>query len=533
LLAEVRPLSSYNVNSWSLERLINQIVFANEDKGELGVYGPFSGWNMATPQGGRLIIDRFAIEDGKGLPPGTGLYVHSAAAEEKAYYAVTAVTDGVENLRQFSDANSTPQPVSEKAGKWEPVLQPSSAQFGFDFRGKRQFYVTWVAPPLCPRPSGYFNWSVLIPQEGQKPHPVELYFHGPGYSYARPPVKFLEGSIQISPHDYPFSGWYGYKDAAGTLKSCADGVVGNHTQKRIAAFMEWAKGRFPIDPARVIAVGGDGAAMQALFQPDSFAYVLVTGFEGNLLNPKSSLAYAAAWGPKSPQVKDDRGRTEWSWGELDWLLCGKRMPAVVKKDQPPPQPDASAPGFRMELPLFVCRGYSWGRDPAYGHGQGRFYYALQGTAHALHGHWAWGGRLTAPQKFTGLWQGLDLRNDTPIPAITNSSADKEGEGEGHTNVIYSWKDVHDEADGFNVTVAGAVSTFDLTPRRLANFNVRPGEGLLWEATPIAGPPGGPPATQTSPQKGQVVADANGLITIKGLEVNRGIGGLAVRIRRAK
>lgn len=543
LLAEVRPLSGFNINSWSLERLINQVVFSNADEGELGVYGPFSGWSMDHPQGGRLIIPRFAIEDGKevskrggsrlepqALPTGTGLYVHSASGKENAHYAVTAVADGVENLSEFSAANAPPRPVAEAPAAWEPVEQPAGGGFGFDFRGKRHFYVTWAAPPLAPRPM-YFNWSALVPPDCKEPRPVELYFHAPGHSYARPPVKFLDRSIQICPHDYPFSGWYGYNDAAGTLQSPAEGVVRPYTVRRIEAFLKWAQGKFPIDTSRMVAVGGDGAALMALHRPELFAYVLITRFEAQQLNPKAAGRYNKAWGPASPRVKDENGLREWLWGELDYLLCSRRLPAVVEKDQPAPTARPAAPGYKIELPLFVCRSYSWGRNPAYGHGRGRFYYALQATRHALHAHWAWGGRLTPPNKFGGLWQGLDIQNSTPVPAITNSSADREGEGEGNTNVRYVWSDLKDSPEGFEVGVTGPPGTLDLTPRRLSKFRVRPGRKYAWEAVHVEVPHWAR-RKKPEPKSGLVTADANGLITLNRLEVATGYK-LVVRIKQTE
>ena len=144
-LGEVGPLSGFNVNSWSLERLINQTVFGHEDRGELAMYGPFNGWNMDSPQAGKLLIPRFALftnKDGKALPPGTGLYVHSTAEPGEAYYAVTAVAEGVENLSELTAANSLTRPIAEAPAAWEPVEQPAGEGFGFDFRGRRHFYVT-------------------------------------------------------------------------------------------------------------------------------------------------------------------------------------------------------------------------------------------------------------------------------------------------------------------------------------------------------------------------------------------------------
>jgi len=563
LLAEVEPLSGFNSNSWSLERLIHQTVFSNEDRGELGVYGPFKDWNINSPQGGRLTIPRLAIEDGKALPARTALYVHSAAAAQRVYYAVTAVARGVENLADFSRANSLDQPVPETPAAWEPVEQPVAEPFAFDFRGRRRYFVTWVATPLAPRPM-YFNWSVLVPPDLKASAPVELYFHAPGYSYARPPVKFLDRSIQICPHDFPFSGWYGYNDAMDTLQSPVGDMVRPYTVRRIEAFLTWAQGRFPVDASRIIAVGGDGAALMALQRPQLFAYVLVTGFEAQQLDPKAAPRYVRAWGPPSPNIRSENGLAEWTWAELDWLLCGQRLPAVIPKDVSHPTAVPSAPGdgpgFRInengtisliaatdpgsrksaaapalglktELPLWVCRGPSWGRNPQYGHGRGRFYYALQATRHALHAHWAWGGRLTAPEKFSGLWQGLDIQNTTPVPVILNSSLDREGEGSGQTNASYRWSDVQEDQRRFEITIAGPASTFDLVPRRLSKFTIRPGERFAWEAEAVEVPDWSR-AKKPAARSGVATADADGLVLLQGLELVRGYA-LKIRITRAK
>jgi len=528
-LAEVPALSGFNANSWSLERLINQTVFSNEDRGELMRYGPFKGWSRDSPEGGKLVIPRFGIEDGKPLPPGTGLYVHSGTAKGNAYYAVAAVADGAE-----SAPAALAQPVAEEPAVWEPVEQPSGGGFGFDFRGTRRFYVTWVAPPLAPGPM-YFNWSVLVPPECKEPAPVELYFHAPGYSYARPPVKFIERSIQICPHDFPFSGWYGYKDEGGGDRGGGTGVppvtVRPYTIRRIEAFLKWAQGKFPVDPQRIIPVGGDGAALMALYRPELFAYVLITGFEAQQLDPKSADAFRQAWGDASPEIRDEAGRGNWDWADLDVLLCGKQMPAVLGKTDPPPPPEDYGPGNKLELPLFVCRSYSWGRNPDYAKGRGRFYYALQSTRHALHAHWAWGGNLTAPEKFSGLWQGLDITNTTPVPAIAYSSEDKEGEGGGHQNHGYTWSDVKEDAGTFEVAIQGPPSTFDLTPRRLFKLRPKPGDKFRFEASSQEVPHWAR-RKKPEPKSGTIAADANGLITLKGLETATGYK-LVVKIAREK
>ncbi len=529
LLAEVSSLSGFNVNSWSLERLINQAVFGNEDRGELGKYGPFGGWSRHSPEGGKLIIPRLAIEDGRALPAGTGLYVHSCPAGapgQKAYYAVTVATGGVENLSAFSPANSLARPVTEGPAAWEPVEQPAGGGFGFDFRGRRHFYVTWLAPPLAPRPM-YSNWSVLVPPECKEPRPVELYFHAPGYSYARPPVKFLDRSIQVCPHDYPFSGWYGYNDAAGTLKSPAKGVVRPYTIRRIERFLKWARGRFPIDPERIIAVGGDGAGLMALYRPKLLAYVISPGFEGRQLNPRAAGPFIQAWGPRSRQARNADGLSEWAWGELDYVLAGARLPNRRDRKKPPPEILAGAPGFEKDLPLFICGGRSWGVDPGYARGLGRLYYAIQGTRNPLYGKWGW-QQPEYPDKYTGRWRGLDLTRSAALPAISRNSGDVDSEAAGNANGEIIWKDVKDTVEAFEVTILGPDCTFDLTPRRLSRFKLAPGTKVNWEAI---SEPTSDRAKKPDPMSGKAVADKHGLVTLQGLKLGRDCV-LKVRITKA-
>jgi hypothetical protein len=425
----------------------------------------------------------------------------------------------VANVRDFSGANALAEPVEETVGTGVPVRQGEGLRGPyFDFPGTRWTYVQWCAPPLAPRPNRYFNWSVLVPPQVSGKAPVELYFHPAGYSYAQPSKKLLLGSIQIAPHDYPPSGWYGFNEAWGTGEERAWGRVINHTQKRVLDFLEWAKKELPIDPDRVFAVGGDGAAAIALAYPDVFAGVYITGFEARVLNPKMEEEFAAAWGPRSAEIRDAAGRGQWGWAMLDELV-------------------SADPG--RDLPLFVCRGASWGRDEGWGKGRGRFYRAMlagPGTAgqagragcpQPLVGHWAWGGELPCPNKYDGLWRGLDLTRTSPVLAFSNSSLDQEGEGNGQTNLAYAWRDLKDAPEAFEVTVTGRESTFDLTPRRTQQFRMKPGELVRWEAVSLPVRKGESPAVQ----RGETAADAHGRVTVRGLQYPRDAGGLVVRLAR--
>lgn len=498
-VAEVGSLSAYNTNGRNVEYLIGQAMIKPDQMGELA--GKFNGFirtfHMNHPRMDRYPIQRFTIDGKAGpLPAGSGLYVHNAAKAGKRHYAVVSVKDGVENTKDFSAGNAQTAPVDEKVGPGQPVCQGNglSGPF-FDFPGKRKNYVQWCAPPLAPRPNMYFNWSVLTPpnlKEGEKVA-AEMYFHAPGRSYAQPGKKLLLNSIQIAPHDYPSSSWYGYNDAMGTLKSFKKGTVGNHTQKRIVAFLDWAVTSMPIDPERIIATGGDGAAALAINFPESFAYVYITGFNksGGVLNPKGAGHFSAIWGPKSADIKDDKGLANWDWAMLDGMVDRQTK----------------------DLPLFACLGGSWGVIKGYAKGRGRFYDAMARNHQSIVAGWGWSGfrNLGSTNWYTGSWRGKIIRRDMPVVAINNSSTDHDSEASGHCGAAsYGWRDLKDEPESFSVTLTGRASTFDFTPRRLKAFNVKPGDKISWKTVSLPdrrGKGGG------KEDAGGVVANKNGTITI--------------------
>ena len=499
-LAEVGPLSAYNTIGRNIEYLIGQAMIKPDEMGELAKeYNSFiRRFHMNHPRMDRYPVQRFVVDEEAGmLPAGSGLYVHQADAAGKRYYAVVSVKKGIENTKDFSAGNALKKPVEETTGPGEPVCQ-GDGLWGpfFDFPGARKNYVQWCAPPFSPRPNMYFNWSVLTPpglKDGEKAT-AELYFHPGGRSYAQPGNKLLRNSIQIAPHDYPASAWYGYNDAMGTLKSFKKGVVDNHTQKRINAFLEWAVTTMPIDQDRIIATGGDGAAALAINFPETFAYAYITAFDkmGGVLNGKAAGKYAAIWGPQGPEIKDTQGIANWEWAMLDAMLDRQTK----------------------DLSLFICLGPSWGVVKGYARGQGRFYQAMARNNQPLKAGWGWGGgtgQVGATDWYSGRWSGMMIRRDMPVIAISNSSIDIDSEASGHTGgALLNWSDLKDEEDNFSVTLTGRESTFDFTPRRLRHFKVKPNDKISWKAVSLPGGRGEGGGEETT---GGVIADKNGTITI--------------------
>ena len=523
-VATVGPLSAWNTAARNMEYLVGQAMIEPDEMGELArdYNGYMYTWGMNSLRMDRCPVPRFTIRPaGRPLPAGSGLCVYPPAKPGKRYYAVVASRAGAANTREFSEANALAEPVEETVGPGEPVRQgPGLWGPYFDYPGRRQVYVQWCGPPLAPRPNMAFNWSVLVPSDlaqGERV-PAELYLHTGNFSYAKPRQKYMRDSIQIAPHDWPFSGWYGYHEAWGTPRPWGAGTVGNHTQKRIVAFLDWAERALPMDPDRVVVCGSDGAAMLAMAYRDRFAYALVSGFggrnkerHGRVFDSDQAELFASAWGRPGPDIHDNHGRAEWGWAMLDRLALER--------------PEIS-------MPLLVCEGPSWGGVRQYGKGFGPFYAHLGQARQPFVAGFGWDTKLITPDYYTGLWQprmhlaaaGLDLARTTPVLAFANSSASVEKLQHGNVNYKHVWSDPQDTPERFCVTLRGE-GTVDVTPRRLARFRVHPGQRLAWQAEPQpdkrdAGPP--------RPQHGTVTADSHGLFTVLGVEIPRGGTVLSVK-----
>ena len=517
-IARVGPLSGYNCNGRNMEYLIGQAMIKSDEMGELarGHNSYMYTWGMNSKRMDRCPVERLAIDEKAGrLPVGTGLYVHHPAAAAKRYYAVVSCKAGRENTADFSPATSLAEAVAETVGVGEPVCQgPGLWGPYFDYPGRRQVYVQWCAPPLCPRPSMYFNWSVLVPPgaaAGRKAQ-CELYFHTGNFSYAKPRKKFIRESVQIAGHDWPFTGWYGFNDAWGTLRSHRDGVVSNHTQKRIVAFLDWAIRKLPVDPERIFLPGGDGAVMLALSYPSKFSYVLVIDFDEYAVRPGREGMLPVTWGPKGPQVTDDRGRHSWGWAMLDEVVAAQRA---------------------RDLPMIFCRGYSWAPFVrGFARGKGRFYEAMRKANQPIIADWTWAqGYLVPPDEYTGLWRGLDVTRTTPVPAFANCSTDSNKEGNGQTNLPMTWRPIEETPDGLRVAIANTRSgTVDVAFRRLGKFKPKPGQKLTWRAVGAAQK--GRRVKPTAPQSGTVAVDDDGVFVLKAVQAPHGVD-LTVSVARAK
>jgi hypothetical protein len=489
-IAEVRPLSCWNVHGRNVERGIDWHI-ANRYALIHGHWNPFCRASMDGPFGRDCPMDRLVIEDGADpLARGTGLYVHTAAKPGKAYYAVVTAVDGVQNTRAVSSAN-TAGPVAETPGRPQPVLQKEfPRQPYFNYRETRLHYVRWVAPPYTNRPSDYYNWSVAVPTvKLGETHPLELSLHRDDRSYWRTQYRIERDSIIVTPHDFPrATWWYGYHESLGTLKSFRQGVVQPYTERRVLSFVDWVAKTWPVDRARVFVTsvqrraggagpsgrgGGCSGALHLAFRhPDVFNLCLPGhGVRADYAGePRPSMM--AIWGQPEWKLADDTGANVWD--ALDLVDRVRSYPAA------------------RELPMVTFTGRKVPKR------LGEFIAAVleKGGATKLFFD-RWSGPKLIPVSASGAWPGsmvrLDVRRDRLMPAFGRSQAAAFREGKvtyTRLNLGYRWRDdVVDMADRAALTIwrgRRSDKASDITLRRAQNFKPKPGAKVTWKLGEVSG-----------------------------------------------
>jgi len=513
--------------------------------------GPLTCWNDeyygVYPKKAKP-APRYAVEDGKApVAPGTGIYAHNPARAGRAWYAVTAVVNGAEDLDRL-DKGNTVGPVDETVGPGELVLQRTERpeQFMYHRKPTLRYYVRWEAPPRCNMPSRPFDYLVAVPDKPKWPAPMCMAFHcwggslngGYGWWYGRPPAT----SILISTNQIPYDWWTGYHEAMGTWRPWSGGVVRSYSQKRFDAFSEWVCGNYKIDRTRTIAggnsMGGSGAPVYATHRAGDVAWVSAwVGVHIPAGTPHFKGSYELCYGRADWKLKHESGATAFEhFDDAAWV-----------RDHP-----------QVSMPL-ICFG-NGKDDGAIGWPQALEYFrALQQARQPHVFHWALGGHgvratLVGPGA-SGSSMPLDVRTDQSLPAFTACSLDEDpgtgrklakpaehkgrdgrvrkdpydGDPQGHANRWLYWrtKDIVDDPARWEMTVAlvdtapADACTVNVTPRRLQRFAPKPGQAFSWTNVALAG--------GKTVQTGRAKADRWGLVTLDAVKVTK--GGSRLRISK--
>ena len=260
-------------------------------------------WHVRT-------IERYVVDDlGPELAAGTGLFVWTTGAADPAgpaYYAVTAVLDGVENTADFSPGNTT-GPLAEAVGRPRPVHIASTNgwEVYVQFRDLRNWNPTFHAPnPLndyyglaatdygVPGSLQYaYDTAVYVPDAAQcggslpPTLPVFLSLHGGAFDGDRydPPTNSRGDwcAYILAPIDQSETWWFGFaRDHDYRTGGAPEGgdVIANYTEQRVLDMLDFllrTPPGPPADPRRVYvngySMGGGGSLAMALRYPAVFA----------------------------------------------------------------------------------------------------------------------------------------------------------------------------------------------------------------------------------------------------------------------
>ncbi|MEM7255965.1 MAG: alpha/beta hydrolase-fold protein, partial [Pseudomonadota bacterium] len=186
------------------------------------------------------VPDYFVIDDlGAPLADSTGLFVHTATANETAYYAVTTLVNGVENRTVTTGLNTAA--VQEFVATPQPVLTLSVNG------GKGRLYTHYMDyQQWNPTLNGYaFSYFVALPYNynASRSYPLQVELHAYGYyPTLLEEVRYQWQVVQLIPIDPGDSldtyhtWWYGHArdhDYANDGNLPFDGAIENFTQQRV------------------------------------------------------------------------------------------------------------------------------------------------------------------------------------------------------------------------------------------------------------------------------------------------------------
>ncbi|MCG8617303.1 MAG: hypothetical protein MI802_13875, partial [Desulfobacterales bacterium] len=487
-----------------------------------GINAYFYGKNTAKKHGSQPLI-RYVVKSGSSqLPAGIGLHVFTPGKPGSAYYAVTTVTKGQEDTRIVPGKNATRHPVKETQGKGIPVRQRIERPESFTYvKGPAlHFYTRWETPPNAAVDGKPFDYLVGIPANLAKPASVGIHMHGwgrnllKGYAWWQNATK---GAILLASNQDPYDWWTGYREDYfnGSSSREKKPVIRPYTTSRLLSFVDWLKseGKWQIDLSRTftagVSMGGSGSIMMALRYPDRIAWNRSwVGVHKPLLSPQFKSSYEKVWGKPGEGLLFENGEKVWEYYD-DTVYLGRH-----------PDKDVG----------LIC--FSNGKNDA-GIGWKQAVLFLNALQKARQPHiFAWGQaghgqRAAMPKDAQGHTMPIDISTRLSLPAFTNCSLDDnpgngdpaDGASEGQVNQWLYWetKNIVDKTDRWEITVGltkkspAGECRVDITPRRLQRFKAAPKEIVGWELRSFNG---------TTLDRGKVVVDHWGLVTVEGVRVTR-------------
>ncbi|MGA2032748.1 MAG: hypothetical protein ABSG68_10855 [Thermoguttaceae bacterium] len=502
-VAEVPPVT------YRVYRHREKITPANILQAEfLAAVGPLAGYDEQVYQihfQGEFIdqweepkspIPTYSPRKGEPLRPGQSLYVHTPLRSGKAYYAVTMVLGGTENLVQFGDANSLASPVEEIQAPPQPVLQwIQDDRYNAD--PLEYWYRFWAAPPLVNLPSRSYRVGIAVSDSVKGPRPMDVHAINDTFNVREaihvPRRELITFAVE-SP--LPWMPELIYNEGRDTLRATTACKVDYFAERYMDYLIKWLMKQYEVDLSRTV-----GSMMYfGLRHPEIFPRLFFGSY---------TATYDYCWAPGKPYHLGPKGIKTVD-GDDAWAMYS--VGGYVLK-----HPD-------RDIPFMLCISgtgkdsghtceFGWQDDP-------RGWSALMKARAPFIASWS----THPPAELTAAFDRM--RWDMTIPALSNCSLDNnpgngdaaDGDYFGHINGYLLWddKDTADEAGRWAMTIFLIAScpqdrcTVDVTPRHCRQFKPRPGERFQWKL--VSG--------ERTVASGQIEADRWGLVTLEKLPVTK-------------
>ncbi len=459
-------------------------------------------------------------DSGTPLSATTGLFVYTPKSQQPVYYAVTSVTDAVEDTGILEGQNALSTPVAEEYWQWPHGV--------FRARGadSQNFYYYWM---------DYFDWghgydyygdlfSVCNINTGQN-LPLVVYLHGagnlppgPGTDYGLPWAAGRQGYINMALVDHGDIWWYGWSNnytGDGYLPQTGDTIV-NYLEMRIIYYTQYLMhhGRYSIDTSRVYlsggSMGGTGTNIVSSHYPDMWAGIYPKIPEAAFTRYASIPFWDQIYGTEAQHLTARNGIYIYDWTNSFWVMDNfseyNFPPCVIahgSKDGLMTMNDVRG----IYQHYAECRRGVWG--------------GWYNVGHTV---------PTAPTLDSLLFR---FKRGEMHPAFSNTTQDDNYGQKGDTNAWDStgfmntyidWTsslhdmglpddDLIDCADSISITMKSTRpnTVTDITPRRVQNFVLTNGAAYTWKNVDVV--------SGNNVASGIVIADEHGAITIDSFSVS--------------
>jgi hypothetical protein len=454
----------------------------------------------------------YLVIDSGSAPLGgeTGLFVATTLADGNYYYAVTTVSNGVEDNTIIPGTNSFQTAISEKTEEPKPVYQQSRyiSYKNVDIYALFTSMKNEPGGPLMNK-AGFIANDFAVCKNGKTNQPLRIRFHGGGADFLYNITAQSDSEINISPeHLFPSgdnASWWGANEnfdlynGDNNLVPPTSGINYNFVYLQVTRIIDWAIAHLPVDSNRIYMEGSSlgciGAYFYSLTYPDRIAAVKLSGSVFDLgfksdYNPVCSL---------------NPGRSNRESGDEQFGTTESNLMTNLGD----PTYDVLNGGWVTynfnERNYPVIYSINGKNDSIVGWTEKTIYYDSV-NAHHIGGYYFYDGRGHGGEINTtwadGNFDILRYRNNRSFPAFANCSAN-EDYGDGHStsgapfgsvNGFLDWKDeVIDDSLYWESTIflrdllkqdyslysAPPVCTVDVTPRRLQKFHASPGDTLWW------------------------------------------------------